>query len=167
MDSPTDNELENPRAASAAPTGAPMIRITTTAALDHLLTHELMSAEACRGATALFEHLPVAATLREVMDGHHLRAGLLSEAIRAHDGQPSVDPSLHEAPVGKPQSADARAVLVQLLDLEQRGVAGYRQALHHLDDLTRVQIEAELLPAQERAFARVASAQLPSPDGAV
>lgn len=149
------------------PTAAPVNPASTIAALTRLLTHELTSAAACRDAVAWFDHQAVAATLRGVMDGHHLRAGVLFEAIRAHAGHPPVDPHGHGDPAVQPALADAGAVLTLLLELEQRGVAGYREALQQLDDLTRVQIEAELLPAQERALASVAGVQIPAPDGAV
>lgn len=152
--------------APPAATDDPMLRSLTIAALNHLLTHELMSAEACRSASTWFEHLPVAHVLRSVMDGHHVRAGVLYETIRNLDGSPAVDPRRQETTV-TPALSDVRVVLALLLDLEQRGVAAYHQALSQLDNLTRVVIEAELLPAQETALATMTGAQPPAPDGAV
>lgn len=147
-------------------TDDPMLRSLTIAVLNHLLTHELMSAEACRSASTWFEHLPVASVLRSVMDGHHVRAGVLYETIRNLDGSPAIDPHRQETAT-TPAISDVRVVLALLLDLEQRGVAAYRQSLSQLDNLTRVLIEAELLPAQETALATIAGAQPPAPDGAV
>lgn len=149
-----------------APADDPMLRSLTVAALNHLLTHELMSAEACRSASVWFEHLPVAGVLRSVMEGHHLRAGALYEHIRNQDGHPAVDPHRQDLSV-TPAISDAQVVLALLLDLEQRGVAAYRQSLGQLDTMIRTVVEAELLPAQETALATIAAAQPPSPDGAV
>jgi hypothetical protein len=134
--------------------------------LDLLLATELATADACRRAGILFHQLPVAEVLRGVMDGHQQRALVLREIIRSNQGTPT---ELHEqdSDIAALFSADVRLVLALLLDLEQRGVAEYRQALHQLDDLTRTRIEAELLPAQERSLATLASAQPPAADGSV
>lgn len=149
------------------PTGDEEQSQPLVAVLNHLLTQELMAAEACRNAASWFEHLPVAHVLREVMAGHHQRAGLLFIAIREEDGQPVVDPRFQQDPMEKPDPIDAREVMALLLDLEQRGVAAYHQATHHLAGAPRIAIEADLLPAQERALASIAGVQPPAPDGAV
>lgn len=134
--------------------------------LDHLLITELNAADACRRASQLFDHLPVAEVLRGVMDGHQHRALALGDLIRAHDGTPS-DLRTQDSDITSLFSSDVRLVLALLLELEQRGVMDYRQALRRLDDLTRVQVEADLLPAQERSLATLAGAQPPAADGAV
>lgn len=168
MDIATDDQALDAVAASAPPITPEdtMLRSLTIAALNHLLMHELMSAEACRNASAWFEHLPVAQVLRRVMDGHHLRAGVLYQTIRSLEGSPAIDPHRQETTTA-PATVEVRAALALLLDLEQRGVAAYRQSLAQLDTNTRVMVEADLLPAQETALATVAGAQPPTPDGAV
>jgi hypothetical protein len=143
----------------------PTLRPSTIAALNHLLTHELMAAEACRGAALSLGQLPVVAVLRQVMEGHHLRAGVLYEAIRSRVEQPAADPA-RQVPVFPP-AAEPRAVLAHLLDLEQRGVAAYRQSLNQLDPGIRTMVEADLLSAQETSLATIAGAQPPAADGAV
>jgi hypothetical protein len=134
--------------------------------LDQLLATELATADACRRAGILFTQLPVAEVLRGVMTGHHQRAQVLRDLIRSNQGTPT---ELHEqdSDIAALFSANIRLVLALLLDLEHRGVAEYRQALHQLDDLTRTRVEAELLPAQERALATLAGAQPPAADGSV
>ncbi|HEX3132122.1 MAG TPA: ferritin-like domain-containing protein [Planctomycetota bacterium] len=134
--------------------------------LDQLLATELVTADACRRAGVLFNQLPVAEVLRGVMVGHHQRAQVLRDIIRSNQGIPT---ELHEqdSDIAALFSANVRLVFALLLDLEHRGVAEYRQALRQLDDLTRTQVEAELLPAQERALATLAGAQPPAADGSV
>lgn len=141
-------------------------RALTIAALDHLLIHEQAAAEACRRAILRFHQLPVAAVLAGVMDGHQQRAVVLRETAFTHHGIPT-ELRVQDNTITALFSTDVRLVLALLLDLEQRGVADYRQALPQLDDLTRTMIEAELLPAQERALAALSGAQPPSPDGTV
>lgn len=143
-----------------------MLRALTIAALNHLLTHELMTAEACRSAANWFEHLPVSHLLRQVMDGHHQRAGVLYETIRALEGSPAVDPRRQET-ANAPATLQMPVVLALLLDLEKRGVAAYRTSLDQLDGGTRTLVEAELLPGQETALGTIAGAQPPPADGAV
>lgn len=138
----------------------------TVAALDHLLINEQAAAEACRRAILMFHQLPVAGVLAGVMDGHQQRAIVLRETIITLHGVPT-ELRGQDHTTAELFSSDVHLVLALLLDLEQRGVADYRQALPQLDDLTRTLIEAELLPAQERALAALSGAQPPSPDGAV
>lgn len=167
--SANDQELNSILPATTEPTSAPddagkqTLNVTV---LDQLLATELATADACRRATVLFSQSPVAEVLRGVMDGHQQRAQLLRDVIRANHGTPT---ELHEqdSDIAALFSADIRLVMALLLDLEHRGVAEYRQALHQLDDLTRTRIEAELLPAQERALATLAGAQPPAADGSV
>lgn len=156
---PADTES----AAVGEDTGKQALNVTV---LDQLLATELATADACRRASILFSQLPVAEVLRGVMDGHQQRAQTLREAIRTNQGMPT---ELHEqdSEIAALFSSDVRLVLALLLDLEHRGVAEYRQALRQLDDLTRTRIEAELLPAQERALATLAGAQPPAADGSV
>ena len=54
---------------------------------------------------------------------------------------------------------DQQTVLAALAEMEGHGVADYRRELCHLDDLTRVHVEAKLLPGQERAVAALATAK--------
>lgn len=144
-----------------------MIRPLTSATLNHLLAYELMAATACRTASLRFDLLPVASILRQVIDGHQRRAALLHEAINASDGQPASDPRNQDGTTANALPDEGGKVLELLLDLEQRGVADYRQALRLIDARVRTVIEADLLPEQERALATVAGIQPPSPDGAV
>src|ERR1043165_5861413 len=126
MDTTIDDQATNPLTPqlSSAPAADAAAQSPTVAALNQLLTHESMSAEACRNASGWFEHLPVAGVLRGVMEGHHLRAGVLYEAIRGQDGRPAADPRRQEISQ-TPALSDVRVVLALLLDLEQRGVAAY------------------------------------------
>lgn len=144
-----------------------MIRSLTSATLNHLLAYELMAATACRTASLRFDLLPVASVLRQVIDGHQRRAALLHDAILANQGHPAADPKTQDGTIANPLPDEGGKVLELLLDLEQRGVADYRQALRQIDASTRTVVEAELLPEQERALATVAGIQPPSPDGAV
>lgn len=141
-------------------------RARTISALDHLLVHELAAAEACRRAILMFHQLPAAGVLAGVMDGHQQRAIVLRETIITLNGVPT-ELRVQDHSIAELFSSDVRLVLALLLDLEHRGVADYRQGLNNLDDLTRTLIEAELLPAQERALAALSGAQPPPPDGAV
>lgn len=143
-----------------------LLRPLTVATLNHLLSQELVAAEACRAALATLAQLPVATVLRQVLDGHHVRAGVLFEAIRNHGSQPDAAPG-QDDPVVSAATTDVRAVLAHLLAVEQHGVAVYRQSLNQLDNLTRTMVEADLLSGQETALATIAGAQPPSPDGAV
>lgn len=146
---------------------APMIRPLTTATLNHLLAYELMAATACRAASLRSDLMPIANVLRQVIDGHQRRAVVIHEAILANQGHPAADPKKPDALDLTPLPDEVPMALAQLLHLEQRGVADYRQALRQMDDRTRTVVEADLLPDQERALATLAGLQPPSPDGAV
>jgi len=157
------NETSEP--AEMKPSDETGIRALTIAALDHVLIHELTAGEACRRASLLFDKTQVATLLRGVMEGHQHRAIVLRDAILARHGIPTE--IREQGDLATPLPAATRPLLTMLLDVEKRGVADYRQALRQLDGLTRTQIEAELLPAQESALATLSGAQPPSPDGAV
>jgi hypothetical protein len=160
-----DHDAERPDVPST-PTNAIGDRVQTVAGLNRLLATELAAADACYRASVVFEPLPVAAALRGVTDGHLQRASVLRAAILAQHGHYGVQPAPSGTLADK-LSSDAHVVLADLLSQEERAVADYRLTLGQLDDLTRTRIEAELLPAQERALATLASLQPPKADGSV
>lgn len=155
-----------PDESAGMPADETATRARTVAALDHLLIHEQAAAEACRRAIVMFHQLPVAAVLAGVMDGHQQRAIVLRETIITLHGVPT-ELRVQDDTIAALFSSDVRLVMALLLDLEQRGVADYRQALPRLDDHSRTLIEAELLPAQERALAALSGVQPTSSDEVV
>ncbi len=161
-----DHDDEQPDAPSAAHTNAMGDRVQTMAGLNRLLATELAAADACYRASVLLEPLPVAAALRGVTDGHLHRASVLRATILAQHGHYGVQPAPASV-LAEQFSSDVRSVLALLLSVQERAVADYRLTLSQLDDLTRTRIEAELLPAQERALATLASLQPPKADGSV
>ena len=129
----------------------------TTAALNRLLRQELAAIEAYERAGRMIEGCHYRAELRTVQEGHRRRSDALHVLLLARHAQPAAGPGVWGVVVLVAESTagwlGVRMVLATLHELEQRSVANYRRELPHVDELTRTQVEAELLPAQENSLA--------------
>lgn len=128
----------------------------TTATLNRLLRHELAAIDAYERAGGMFESAALRAELRTVQEGHRQRSDALHILLIARHARPVAGPGVWGVVVRVAENTasllSTRMVVATLHELEQRGVADYRRELPHVDELTRAQLETELLPAQENAL---------------
>ncbi|HEX3133609.1 MAG TPA: ferritin-like domain-containing protein [Planctomycetota bacterium] len=131
----------------------------TTATLNRLLRHELAAVEAYERADGLFSSTALRAELRTVQEGHCQRFDTLHILLVGRHAQPVSGPGVWGVVVRVAENTASllgmRMVVATLHELEQRGVSDYRREVAHLDDLTRAQIERDLVPAQEHALATI------------
>lgn len=142
----------------------------TTATLNRLLRHELAAIEAYERAAGMFGSATLRAELRSVQEGHRQRADALHILLVARHAQPVTGPGVWGVVVRVAENTASllgtHMVIVTLHELEQRGVADYRRELPHVDELTRAQLESELLPAQENALATLTNLAAHVPEDA-
>lgn len=142
-------------------------------ALNCLLRHELTSIETYQCVIDTFDG-QLAIQLKPLLEGHQQRAAYINDYLLALGKKRNHKEGFWGVLMSMTDSAgtllDQQTVLAALAEMEGHGVADYRRELCRLDDLLRVQVEAELLPGQERAVAAVATAksvatdnQLPGP----
>ena len=131
------------------------------AAINRLLHHEQGAVETYQ---RVIDAVPVQVGhgLRPILDDHQRRIGILNECLQALHGCPDPQPPLPSSvlsglPTGPGAGLDPLLVVGALAEMEGRGVADYRRELACLDDASRLQVEAVLLPAQERAVASLAT----------
>lgn len=142
----------------------------TTAALNRLLGHELAAIEAYERAGGMIDGTTFRAELRAIQEGHRQRSDALHVLLVARHAQPAAGPGMWGIVVRVAESTASllgtRMVVATLHELEQRGVADYRRELPHVDELTRAQIETDLLPAQEIALATISNLSAHPPEDA-
>ncbi len=132
---------------------------STHAAIQRLLRHECLAIETYQRVIDVLG-MAAAAPFKAILDGHHQRAGVLRERLVDQDGQPEAVTGFWDVLTpGDTSTAavDHQRLIDALATIEGHGVADYRRELGRLDDATRIQVEAALLPAQERAIAALAT----------
>ena len=133
---------------------------SSCAAINRLLRHENTAAETYRRLIEVIA-TPIGSALKPLLDGHQRRAGMLLQHLAAQHGQADDSAGAYGVLMpmhgGATETIDPRRVVSALAAMEGHGVVDYRRELRHLDDLTRILVEAELLPAQERAVAALAT----------
>ena len=131
-------------------------------ALNRLLRHELTAIETYQCVIDTFDG-QLETQLKPLLEGHLQRAAYINDYLLALGKKRNHKEGFWGVLMSMTDSAgtllDKQTVLEALAEMESHGVADYRRELCHLDDLTRVQVEAELLPGQERAVAAVATAK--------
>ena len=129
-------------------------------ALNRLLRHELTAIETYQCVIDTFEG-QLDAQLKPLLEGHLQRAAHINDYLLALGKKRSHIQGFWGVLMSMTDSAgtmlDRQTILAALAEMEGHGVADYRRELCHLDDLSRVQVEAELLPGQERAVAALAT----------
>ncbi len=130
------------------------------AALNRLLRHESTAVETYQRVIEAVD-VKQGMALRPILDGHLQRAASLQERLVALGALADVGAGawgvLMPLVDGPGAVLDPVVMVDTLAELEGHGVADYHREIGHLDDQARVQVEAEWLPAQERAVAAVAT----------
>ena len=131
-------------------------------ALNRLLRHELTAIDTYQCVIDTFDGR-LETQLNPILEGHQQRAAYLNDHLLALGKKLNHKVGFWGVLMSMTDSSgtllDLQTVLAALAEMEGHGVSDYRRELCHLDDLTRVQVEAELLPGQERAVAAVATAK--------
>lgn len=131
-------------------------------ALNRLLRHELTAIDTYQCVIDTFDGR-LETQLNPILEGHQQRAAYLNDHLLALGKKRNHKVGFWGVLMSMTDSSgtllDLQTVLAALAEMEGHGVSDYRRELCHLDDLTRVQVEAELLPGQERAVAAVATAK--------
>lgn len=140
----------------------------TTATLNRLLRHELAAIEAYERASGMLDHTTCRAQLRILLEGHRQRCDALHVLVVARHAQPVTSTGVWGVVVRVAENTASllgtRMVIATLHELEQRGVADYHRELPNVDELTRAEIEKELLPAQEHALAIIGDLSMHPPE---
>lgn len=131
-------------------------------ALNRLLRHELTAIDTYQCVIDTFDGR-LETQLKPILEGHQQRAAYLNDYLLAMRKKRNHKVGFWGVLMSMTDSSgtllDLKTVLAALSEMEGHGVSDYRRELFHLDDLSRVQVEAELLPGQERAVAALATAQ--------
>ena len=130
--------------------------------LNRLLRHELTAIETYQCVIDTFDGR-LEKQLKPILEGHQQRAAYINDYLLALGKKRSNKVGFWGVLMSMTDSSgtllDLQTVLIALAEMEGRGVSDYRRELCNLDDLSRVQVEAELLPGQERAVATLATAK--------
>lgn len=141
------------------PQGPAPVPSETTASLNRLLRHELAAIDAYERVGGILHQTKFSADFDLLHEGHRQRSNALHVLLFARHAQPATGPGLWGIVVLVAENTASllgtRMVIATLHELEQRGVADYLRELSHVDELTRAQIESELLPPQEQAFVTI------------
>jgi hypothetical protein len=136
-------------------------------AMNRLLRHELTAIETYQCVIDTFDG-QLATQLKPLLEGHQRRAAYINDYLLALGKKRNHKVGFWGVLMSMTDSSgtllDLQTVLAALSEMEGHGVSDYRRELCHLDDLTRVQVEAELLPGQERAVAALATAKSAATD---
>ena len=136
-------------------------------ALNRLLRHELTAIDTYQCVIDTFDGR-LETQLNPILEGHQQRAAYLNDHLLALGKKRNHKVGFWGVLMSMTDSSgtllDLQTVLAALAEMEGHGVSDYRRELCHLDDLTRVQVEAELLPGQERAVAALATAKSAATD---
>lgn len=142
----------------------------TSSTLNRLLRHELAAIEAYERAIGMIDSLLMRAELRTLLDGHRQRSDALHALLVGRHAQPAAGAGVWGVVVRVAENTASllgtHMIIVTLHELEQRGVAYYRRELTHVDELTRAEIEKELLPAQEKALVMISDLSTHPPEDA-
>jgi bacterioferritin (cytochrome b1) len=140
-------------------------RQNSLAAIVRLLDYEIAAVDAYRSVLALYpvlNYIGLNIVLMSSLSGHHKRADQLRRYLFRLGHHPEAQTTNRARVMIKMSDKSnpllgVQDILRALADMEHKGFENYRHELcHHLDEQSGHLIDAELLPAQERAVAEIA-----------